>query len=414
MAQHHRDAGLLLVALGQTLWACRPITRVLQTSTALSRACRSPHGLLGLALALLGSLSIAQAQNSQLPVVYPALAGDYTTLAALFDHHMLIGAILVLGSTAHASIFVIHDLPSTPLQSTQQVHAIANHRDTLLGHLFYVSTFLGFHAFGPYIHNDLIQALSRPSDQFNDASLGLKPLLAQAVAVTLGSSMASRLSLAQRTHSFITSTPSASMSRSLPSLLARSSRLVPDKAHLGFRYPCDGPGRGGTCQVSGWDHVYLGVFWAYNTLSVALFHASWKLQSDAWGSSSASGFTHLSGGDYSLHSTSVNGWLRYYLWSQASQVIQSYGSSLSAYGVLFLGAHFLWALSLMFLFSGRGYWQELIESLLWAHIKLRVVPLVQPRALSIQQGRAVGVLHFYVGGVGCTWAFQLARMTALA
>uniref|UniRef100_A0A251VES0 Putative photosystem I PsaA/PsaB n=1 Tax=Helianthus annuus TaxID=4232 RepID=A0A251VES0_HELAN len=28
---------------------------------------------------------------------------------------------------------------------------------------------------------------------------------------------------------------------------------------------------------------------------------------------------------------------------------------------------FVWAFSLMFLFSGRGYWQELIESIVWAH-----------------------------------------------
>ena len=33
-------------------------------------------------------------------------------------------------------------------------------------------------------------------------------------------------------------------------LYARSSRLIPDKSELGFRFPCDGPGRGGTCQVS--------------------------------------------------------------------------------------------------------------------------------------------------------------------
>ena len=33
-------------------------------------------------------------------------------------------------------------------------------------------------------------------------------------------------------------------------LFARSSRLIPDKANLGFRFPCDGPGRGGTCHIS--------------------------------------------------------------------------------------------------------------------------------------------------------------------
>jgi hypothetical protein len=41
-------------------------------------------------------------------------------------------------------------------------------------------------------------------------------------------------------------------------LYARSSRLIPDKANLGFRFPCDGPGRGGTCQVSAWTMYSLG------------------------------------------------------------------------------------------------------------------------------------------------------------
>jgi photosystem I P700 chlorophyll a apoprotein A1 len=50
-------------------------------------------------------------------------------------------------------------------------------------------------------------------------------------------------------------------------LYARSSK-IPDKANLGFRFPCDGPGRGGTCQSSSWDHVFLGLFWMYNSISV--------------------------------------------------------------------------------------------------------------------------------------------------
>ena len=64
----------------------------------------------------------------------------------------------------------------------------------------------------------------------------------------------------------------------------------------------------------------------------------------------------------------------------------------------------------MFLFSGRGYWQELIESLLWSHIKLSVLPLIQPRALSITQGRAAGVTHYFIGGLGSTWSFSLSRL----
>ena len=80
---------------------------------------------------------------------------------------------------------------------------------------------------------------------------------------------------------------------------------------------------------------------------------------------------------------------------------------------MFLAAHFIWAFSLMFLFSGRGYWQELIESILWAHNKLKVAPVIQPRALSITQGRAVGLAHYLLGGICTTWAFFHARICAI-
>jgi photosystem I P700 chlorophyll a apoprotein A1 len=196
-------------------------------------------------------------------------------------------------------------------------------------------------------------------------------------------------------------------------LYARSSRLIPDKANLGFRFPCDGPGRGGTCQVSAWDHVFLGLFWMYNSLSIVIFNFSWKIQSDVWGSVTSNGVSHITGGNFAQSANTVNGWLRDFLWAQSSQVIQSYGSALSAYGLIFLGAHFVWAFSLMFLFSGRGYWQELIESIIWAHAKLKVAPIIQPRALSITQGRAVGVAHYLLGGIATTWSFFLARIISV-
>jgi photosystem I P700 chlorophyll a apoprotein A1 len=158
----------------------------------------------------------------------------------------------------------------------------------------------------------------------------------------------------------------------------------------------------------------------YNSLSVVLFHYFWKMQSDVWASLSVGDnqphhlLTHPSTSDFSINSTTINGWLRNFLWAQAAQVIQSYGTSISAYGLIFLCAHFVWAFSLMFLYSGRGYWQELIESILWAHHKLKIVNLVQPRALSISQGRAVGLTHYVLGGIGSTWAFVLSRIIALS
>ena len=193
-------------------------------------------------------------------------------------------------------------------------------------------------------------------------------------------------------------------------LYARNSRLIPDKSELGFRFPCDGPGRGGTCQVSGWDHVFLGLFWMYNSISVVIFHFSWKMQSDVWGTVGGDGsVSHIAGGNFAQSAICINGWLRDFLWAQAANVINSYGSALSAYGIMFLAGHFIFAFSLMFLFSGRGYWQELIESIVWAHNKLKLAPAIQPRALSITQGRAVGVAHYLLGGIVTTWAFFLAR-----
>jgi photosystem I P700 chlorophyll a apoprotein A1 len=115
----------------------------------------------------------------------------------------------------------------------------------------------------------------------------------------------------------------------------------------------------------------------YNALSIVIFHFSWKMQSDVWGTVNGGSVSHY-GGNFAQSANTINGWLRDFLWAQSSQVIQSYGSALSAYGLIFLGAHFVWAFSLMFLFSGRGYWQELIESIVWAHNKLKVAPAIQP------------------------------------
>jgi photosystem I P700 chlorophyll a apoprotein A1 len=121
------------------------------------------------------------------------------------------------------------------------------------------------------------------------------------------------------------------------------------------------------------------------------------MQSDVWGS-------------YSQHITGLLEVLLPLVSVSSSNSILWYNTR----PLIFIGAHFVWALSLMFLFSGRGYWQELIESILWAHHKLKIVPSVQARSLSITQGRAVGLVHYLLGGIGCTWAFIISRMVAIA
>jgi photosystem I P700 chlorophyll a apoprotein A1 len=320
---------------------------------------------------------------------------------------MWIGGFLTVGAAAHASIFMVADirmsLKSWPCK-------ILNHRDVVIGILIWVTIALGLHSFGLYIHNDTLQALladTSMSYAFADNSIQLKPLFACWVQTTLaGQDMIQVLGkkvikmtqelgtadfMVHHIHAFTIHNTLLILSKG--ALYARSSRLVSDKFQLGFRYPCDGPGRGGTCQISPWDHIYLAVFWMYNSLSVVLFHYFWKMQSDVWGvvGDVKGSIMHTTGGDFQFNSNTINGWLRNFLWSQSAQVIQSYSTSISGYSLIFIGAHFVWAFSLMFLYSGRGYWQELIESILWAHHKLKIVPHIQPRALSISQGRAVGL-----------------------
>ncbi|KAL5642502.1 hypothetical protein ACJX0J_000790, partial [Zea mays] len=281
---------------------------------------------------------------------YPYLATDYGTQLSLFTHHMWIGGFLIVGAAAHAAIFMVRDYDPTT-RYNDLLDRVLRHRDAIISHLNWVCIFLGFHSFG--------FALGRPQDMFSDTAIQLQPIFAQWIQNIHAGAPGSH-----HIHAFTIHVTVLILLKGV--LFARSSRLIPDKANLGFRFPCDGPGRGGTCQVSAWDHVFL----------------SWKMQSDVWGTISDQGY-----------SITINGWLRDFLWAQASQVIQ--------------------VLCLMFLFSGRGYWQELIESIVWAHNKLKVAPATQPRALSIIQGRAVGVTHYLLGGIATTWAFFLARIIAV-
>ena len=399
------------------------------------------HAQLGVNLAMLGSLSIIVAQHMYAMPPYAYMAVDYPTQIGLFTHHMWIGGFLIVGGAAHAAIAMVRDYD--PAKHVDNVlDRVLKARDAIISHLNWVCIWLGAHSFGLYIHNDTMRALGRPQDMFSDSAISIQPIFAQwiqnAHAAAAGSTAPNALAgvsevfngsvvavggkvaaapmplgtadfMVHHIHAFTIHVTVLILLKGV--LYARSSRLIPDKANLGFRFSCDGPGRGGTCQVSAWDHVCLGLCWMYNSLSIVIFHFSWKMQSDIWGTVNADGSVqHITNGNFAQSAITINGWLRDYLWAQAVQVINSYGSATSAYGIMFLGAHFIWAFSLMFLFSGRGYWQELIESIVWAHNKLKVAPAIQPRALSIIQGRAVGVAHYLLGGIATTWAFFHAHI----
>ena len=407
----------------------------------------SLHMQLGLALASLGVATSLVAQHMYALPSYAFMAKDYVTQAALYTHHQYIAGFLMVGAFAHGAIFFVRDYD--PETNKDNVLArMLEQKEAIISHLSWVSLFLGFHTLGLYVHNDTVVAFGQPEKQ-----ILIEPVFAQFIQAASGKALYGFDVLLSSANSpatvagtkvwlpgwaeainnngnslFLTIGPgdflvhhaialglhTTTLILVKGALDARGSKLMPDKKDFGYSFPCDGPGRGGTCQSSSWDHVFLGLFWMYNSISVTIFHFSWKMQSDVWCTVSPTGeVTHITGGNFAASAVTINGWLRDFLWSEASQVIQSYGSAVSAYGLIFLGAHFIWAFSLMFLFSGRGYWQELIESIVWAHNKVKLGPAIQPRALSITQGRAVGLAHYLLGGIGTTWSFFLARIVSV-
>ena len=394
------------------------------------------HAQLAINLAMMGSLSIIVAHHMYAMPPYPYIATDYATQLSLFTHHMWIGGFCVVGGAAHGAIFMVRDY--TPANNYNNLlDRVLRHRDSIISHLNWVCIFLGCHAFGFYIHNDTMRALGRPQDMFSDKAIQLQPIFAQwiqnihllapgttapnALATTsyafggdvvgVGGKIAmmpitlgTADFMVHHIHAFTIHVTVLILLKGV--LYARSSKLIPDKANLGFRFPCDGPGRGGTCDISAWDAFYLAMFWMLNTIGWVTFYWHWKHMT-IWGGNP---------GQFDESSNYIMGWLRDYLWLNSSPLINGYNpfgmNSQAVWAWMFLFGHLVWATGFMFLISWRGYWQELIETLVWAHERTPLANLVRwrdkPVALSIVQARLVGLAHFAVGYILTYAAFLIA------
>jgi len=108
------------------------------------------------------------------------------------------------------------------------------------------------------------------------------------------------------------------------------------------------------------DAFYLSMFWMLNTIGWVTFYWHWK-HVTIWQGNAA---------QFNESSNYIMGWLRDYLWLNSSPLINGYNpygmNSLSVWAWMFLFGHLIWATGFMFLISWRGYWQELIETLVWA------------------------------------------------
>jgi photosystem I P700 chlorophyll a apoprotein A2 len=302
--------------------------------------------------------------------------------------------------------------------------------------------FLGFHTLGLYVHNDVEVAFGSAEKQ-----ILIEPVFAQFIQAshgkllyginTLLSNSDSIASTAWPNHAnvwlpgwleavnngtnslFLTIGPgdfyvhhAIALGLHVTTLIlvkgaldARGSKLMPDKKDFGYAFPCDGPGRGGTCDISAWDSFYLSMFWMLNTLGWITFYWHWK-HLTIWQGNVA---------QFNESSTYLMGWFRDYLWLNSAQLINGYNpygtNALAVWSWMFLFGHLAWAVSFMFLITWRGYWQELIETLQWAHENTPLsfgYPKDKPVALSIVQARLVGLTHFTVGYIATYGAFLIA------
>jgi photosystem I P700 chlorophyll a apoprotein A2 len=403
----------------------------------------SLHFQLGLALAALGVITSLVAQHMYSLPPYAFLVQDHTTMAALYTHHQYIAGFIMTGAFAHGAIFFVRDYESDKNKGNV-LYRILDHKEAIISHLSWVSLFLGFHTLGLYVHNDVVQAFGNPEKQ-----ILIEPVFAQWIQSAHGKSIygfeyllsanSSNAAIAGSNiwlpgwlsgindlsgslflqigpgdflvhHAIALGLHTTTLILVKGALDARGSRLMPDKKDFGYSFPCDGPGRGGTCDISAWDAFYLAVFWMLNTIGWVTFYWHWKHITLWQGNVS----------QFNESSTYLMGWLRDYLWLNSSQLINGYNpfgmNSLAVWGWMFLFGHLVWATGFMFLISWRGYWQELIETLVWAHERAPITNAIKwkdkPVALSIVQARLVGLAHFSVGYVFTYAAFLIASTSA--
>ena len=402
----------------------------------------SLHFQLGWHLACLGVITSLVAQHMYSLPSYAFIAKDFTTQAALYTHHQYIAGFLMVGAFAHGAIFFVRDYDHEANKNNVLGRAI-EHKEAIISHLSWVSLFLGFHTLGLYCHNDVMNAFATPEKQ-----ILIEPVFAQWIQAahgkllygfdTLLSNSSSIATTAWPNHAdvwlpgwldainsgtnslFLTIGPgdflvhhaialglhTTTLILVKGALDARGSKLMPDKKDFGYSFPCDGPGRGGTCDISAWDAFYLAMFWMLNTLGWTTFYWHWK-HLTIWQGNVA---------QFNESSTYLMGWFRDYLWANSAQLINGYNpygmNNIAVWAWMFLFGHLVWATGFMFLISWRGYWQELIETLVWAHERTPLANLVRwkdkPVALSIVQARLVGLTHFAAGYVLTYAAFVIA------
>jgi photosystem I P700 chlorophyll a apoprotein A2 len=422
IAHHHLALGVIFVWAGHLYSSFirafgHRIRDVLYVAGFMNAASQSLHLALALALGSCAVITSLVAQHIYSLTPYFYLSYDYVTSVTLYVHHSWIAGFLMVASFAHFAIFLIRDHHSFLVWPSR----ILAHKGALLSGLSWICLWLGFHTLAVYCHNDTVVAFGEAEKQ-----ILVEPTNAQIIQQSSGKALYG-MSSTSSSYSSLTAV-ARGVNKSFGSFLlplgpadvqvhqaialglhvtllillkgaldGPASKLMPDKMDQHYGYSCDGPARGGTCDISAWDSFYLAMFWMLNTIAWIIFYFHWK-HLTLWQNTPS---------QFDESSTYLNAWFRDYLWFNSAPLISGYdafgANDLSVWAWVFLGAHLCWATGFMFLISWRGYWQELIDIILYMHLKTPILydlwngGIYTPVALSIVQARFVGLVHFAAG-----------------
>jgi photosystem I P700 chlorophyll a apoprotein A2 len=233
----------------------------------ISELGKSLHFQLSLACAGLGVCTSVVAQHMYCLTPYAYLSYDYVTTVALYVHHQYIASLLMMAAFAHAAIFLIRDYTmvrdytmATTTRgrgidaSEDPIARIVAHKASIISHLSWVCLYLGFHTLGLYVHNDTVVAFGESEKQ-----ILIEPVFGQIIQESSSLIMPIGPGDLLVHHAIALGLHVTVLILLKGCLDARGSKLMVDKINFGYGFACDGPTRGGTCDVSAWDSFYLAI-----------------------------------------------------------------------------------------------------------------------------------------------------------
>ena len=326
MCHHHLAVGILILIIDYISINTNKNNRVRIRGILRSPFSTNSNIRLSILFIFLSLLCALTSQQLSTLVAYSILSYNYIIYTTLYIHHIWISSLLFTGAISHIGISI-----SNTSRTSSIVYSIISHKYSILSTLSWISLFLGFHTLLIYVHNDTVLAFGIPSKQISieptwvqilqGRSGKISPIAISTYSAWANSSVSSSILyigpgdlLSHHGISLGLHTTQLILTKSV--LDVSGTILLPDKYNIGYGYSCDGPGRGGTCDISTWDGIYLGSFWVLNLGGWVTFYYHWKHITIWQGSPSL----------FDEGSTYLNGYFRDYLWFNSGPLIKGYDS----------------------------------------------------------------------------------------